>query len=181
VNQTLLEKSVNQPIIKTWLEEGSIIFKTMITNPSATKQVVPLKFYLPKEAKEKDVMKVDEGVVIKYDTSSESMYIEGNFTLAPKETKIVSVEITDIWKIADTEIDSIKNQAEELTKPLSNTSFFAQGVTLKSDINANLENIKRIQNEAVTPEARTKTKDKRAKTMCQYANPDKFGTSCANR
>jgi hypothetical protein len=64
------------------------------------------------------------------------------------------VEITDIWKIADTEIDSIKNQAEELTKPLSNTSFFAQGVTLKSDINANLENIKRIQNEAVTPEAR---------------------------
>jgi hypothetical protein len=126
----------------------------MITNPSGTKQSVPLKFYLPKEAKEKDVMKVDEGVTVKYDTTSESLYIEGSFTLAPKETKIVSVEITDIWKINETEIDSIKNQAEELTKPLSNTSFFAQGVTLKSDINANLENIKRIQSEAVTPEAR---------------------------
>jgi hypothetical protein len=126
INQTLLEKTVNKPIIKTWLEEGSVIFKTMITNPSSIKQSVPLKYYLPKEAAKKDIMKVDPGVTIEYDTAAESLYISGNFDLAPNETKIVSVEVTDIWKIDATEVESLKNQTVELSKPLANTAYFAQ-------------------------------------------------------
>jgi len=154
VNQTLLEKSVNKPIIKSWLEEGSIIFKTMITNPSSVRQSVPLKFYLPKEVAKKDIMNIDSEVKVEYDTNEEAFYITGDFSLAPNQTKIVVVEVTDIWKIAQTEINSLELQTNELSKPLEKTAYFAQGVTLKSDILAQLENINRIQKEAITPEAK---------------------------
>jgi hypothetical protein len=113
-----------------------------------------LKYYLPKEATKKDIMNVDSGVAVDYDASAESLYISGSFNLGPNETKIVSVEINDIWKISDTEIASLNKQATDLSKPLEKTSYFAQGVTLESNITAQLENISRIQKEAVTPEAR---------------------------
>jgi hypothetical protein len=67
------------------------------------------------------------------------------------------VEITDIWKIADTEIASLKTQSEELSKPLEKTSYYAQSVTLTSDISVLLENIDRTQKEAITPDERIQT------------------------
>ena len=157
VNQTLLEKSVNQPVIKTWLEEGSIIFKTMITNPSSVTQKVPLKFYIPKEASKDDVLKIDSELSINYDPEVSAFYVFGEFTLPPKNTKIVSIEVTDVWKISDDELNSLRSQTNELFTPLKNTAYFAQGVTLKSDILVQLDNISRTQNEAITPESRIKT------------------------
>jgi len=154
INKDLVEKVVDKPVVKTWLEEGSIIFKTMVTNPSSKRQTATVKFYLPKEAREKDIMKIDSGVSVNYDSEKEALYVSGDFNLAAKETKIVSVEINDIWKIAETEIESLKVQSEELSKPLEKTAYFAQGVTLKSDINILLESISRTQKEAVTPEAK---------------------------
>ena len=157
INKDLAEKVVDRPIVKTWLEEGSIIFKTMVSNPSTKRQNAAVKFYLPKEAKEKDIMKVDNGISVNYDSEKESLYVTGDFSLAAKETKIISIEITDIWNIAETEITSLKTQSEELTKALENTSYHAQGITLKSDILILLENISRTQKEAITPEAKIQT------------------------
>lgn len=154
VNKDLMEKVVDKPIVKTWLEDGSVIFKTMVTNPSTSRQNASVKFYLPKEATQKDIIKVDEGASVNYDSGTESLYVSGDFSLAPKETKIISVEITDIWKISETEIESLKVQSEELIKALDKTAYYAQGITLKSDITVLLESISRTQKEAVTPNER---------------------------
>jgi len=155
VNRTLLEKVSNQPIIKTWLEEGSIIFKTLITNPSTiTAQTVPLKYYLPRELKKEDIIKMDEELKVDYDTSQEAFYVSGEFDLKPQETKIITVEVKDIWKISEDEISSLRKQAEELSKPLKGTSYFAQGTLVKSDIDVSLDKILRIQKEANTPQGR---------------------------
>ena len=155
VNRTLLEKVSNQPIIKTWLEEGSIIFKTLITNPSTiTAQTVPLKYYLPRELKKEDIIKMDEELKVDYDTSQEAYYVSGEFDLKPQETKIITVEVKDIWKISEDEISSLRKQAEELSKPLKGTSYFAQGTLVKSDIDVSLDKILRIQKEANTPQGR---------------------------
>ncbi len=155
VNRTLLEKVSNQPVIKTWLEEGSIIFKTLITNPSnITSQTVPLKYYLPREVKKENIIKMDEGLKVDYDASQEALYVNGEFKLGPNETKLVSVEVEDIWKISEDEINSLRKQAEELSKPLKGTSYFAQGTLVKSDIDVSLDKILQIQKEANTPQGR---------------------------
>ncbi len=158
VNRVLLDKFSNSPIVKTWLEDGSVIFKTLITNPSTiSKQTVPLKFYLPKETRKEDLIKVDTGLNVEFDSKEDAFFVSGLFPLNPGETKIVAVEVKDVWKINTTELDSLRMQAEDLSVPLKDSSFFAQGVTLKSDIVVRLDDIKRLQSEAYTPEDRIKT------------------------
>lgn len=157
VNQTLLEKTTVKPIIKTWLEEGSIIFKTMITNPGTTRQTVPLKFYLPREADKKNVIKIDAGLDVAYDSEESAYYVTGEFDLNPNETRVVAIEVEDVWKIPQSKLDSLKLQTEELAGTLKNSAYFAQGVTIKSDVLVALENIGRTQKEAVTPDSRIKT------------------------
>jgi len=155
VNRTLLEKVSNQPVVKTWLEEGSIIFKTLITNPSKTApQTVPLKYFLPKEVQKENIIKMDEGLRVDYDASQEAYYVYGEFELEPEETKILAVEVEDIWKISEEEVNSLRKQAEELTKPLKGTSYYAQGQLVKTDIDLSLDKVLRLQKEAVTPQGK---------------------------
>lgn len=155
VNKTLLTKISEQPIIKTWIEEGSIIFKTLITNPSSTlTQKVPLKYYLPREIKEEHIIKIDPDLTLDYDAIQEAYFVFGEFELKPNETKVLSVETQDIWKISNEEILSLRNQAENLIKPLKNTSYFAQGSLVKADIDASLDKIERLQKEATTPQGK---------------------------
>lgn len=155
-NKRILEDGKNVPIITSWLEEGSIIFKTLITNPSSVRHDVPIKFYLPKEASLQDVMKIDKELTTAYDPSQDALYVSGQFSLGPGETKIVAIEMTDIWKISPKETESLRLQAQELFEPLKNTAFFAQGATLKSDVTAALDTADQVQAEAQTPEARIK-------------------------
>jgi len=155
VNRMLLDGLAHQPVIKTWLEEGSVIFKTLITNPSQLyTQTVPLKYYLPREAKKEDIIKMNEGLSVEYDVSREAYYVSGEFKLKPGETKTFSVEVADVWQIPEEEITSLKNQADELFEPLKKTSYFAQGSTLKNDIYASLDKAESLMKNAYTPEAR---------------------------
>ncbi len=170
VNRTLLEKVSNQPIIKTWLEEGSIVFKTLITNPSTvTSQTVPLKYYLPREIKKENIIKMDDELKIDYDASQEALYVSGEFQLGPNESKLISVEVEDIWKISEEEVNSLRKQAEELLKPLKGTSYFAQGSLVKTDRDLYLEKILRLQKEANTPQGRIRA-FREAKTEMQIVN-----------
>ena len=155
-NKSILEKTSEKPVITSWLEEGSIIFKSMLTNPGGMKQMVPFKFYLPKEADKKNVLKIDPELTLTYDPEQGAYYASGNFVLNGHETKIVAIEVEDVWKISDSQINSLKLQADQLSKPLNGTSYFAQGSTLKSDILAQLEIISRTQKEAITPDSRIK-------------------------
>ena len=155
VNRMLLDGLAHQPVIKTWLEEGSVIFKTLITNPSQLyTQTVPLKYYLPREANKEDIIKMDEDLSVEYDASREAYYVNGEFKLKPGETKTFSVEVANVWQIPEEEIASLKNQADELFEPLKKTSYFAQGSTLKNDIYASLDKAESLMKNAYTPEAR---------------------------
>ncbi len=155
-NKSLLENGTKSPIVQTWMEEGSIIFKTLITNPTGVAQTIPVKFYLPKEATEKDVIKKDDDLTIEYDAAEDAYYASGQVVLAANATRIYSVEVKDIWKISDEEISSLRIQAKELYAPLKGTSYFGQGATLYADIVASLDSASRIQKDANTPEERIK-------------------------
>lgn len=157
VNKIQLEQLNNKPIVKNWLEEGSVIFKTLITNPSKiTSQKVSYSLNLPSEVKENHIIKKSSGIEIKYDSNQGFYYGSGEFELKPKETIILEIEVEDIWQISDEKINSLKKQAEELYQPLKKTSFFAQGSTLYSSILASLDEIVEIQKRAVTPDDKIK-------------------------
>jgi hypothetical protein len=157
VNRIQLEKIDNKPIIKTWLENGSVIFKNLITNPSSSvTQNVSFSYNLPAEVKESDIIKKSNNLTIKYDTSKSSLLSTGEFSLKPKETLVVEIEVKDIWTIPQEKIDSLRRQANDLFAPLKKTSYFAQGATLNSDILASLDRIIEIQKSSDLPEEKIK-------------------------
>lgn len=153
-NRQFIAQGPNRPLSSLWLEEGSIVFKSLISNPSKSiSQNAPVKYYLPKEVTRENITKVEEDLTLNYDSEKDQYYVSGSFTLGPGETKTISVTVDDsVFEINDAEITTMRKQAEELSKPLNNTAYFAQGVTLKTDIDASLDKIGSLQKNATTPE-----------------------------
>src|SRR3989344_5174276 len=157
-NRTLLEKTVNKPIITTFLLEGSVIFKSLIVNPSSRiSQSVDFEYYLPEELSKEDVLELDPNLTLNYNSDKNQYYVAGTLALAPSETKTVSVKTEDILQISQDEVETVRKQVEELAKVLNvSTAYYAQGVTLKSDIDVSLNKVVEIQKNKVTPEAKIK-------------------------
>jgi len=157
-NVALLLNGSNQPIHTVWLEEGSIVFKSLMSNPSKVlEQTMPLKFYLPKEVTQENVSKLDEELAIHFDMEKEQSYVSGEFTLAPSETKTVSVTVDEsVFQIGQSQLASLEEQVAVLAKPLEHTAYFAEGVTVSADIKAALARIKALHIAGVIPEARVK-------------------------
>lgn len=156
-NKKLLALGSGKTMVNVWLELGSIVFKTVATNPSTlVAQNVDIKYYLPKEIKQGDIMKTDAGLSVSYDSEKDQLYVLGTFRLTPGQTRTFSVETKDIWEMAPAEIQSIRDQANELFKPLEKTAYYAQGVSLKSDINASMDQVSVLIAGAVTPEEKIK-------------------------
>ncbi|MCX6816686.1 MAG: SH3 domain-containing protein [Candidatus Beckwithbacteria bacterium] len=155
LNQQMLAQAVGTPIRSLWLEEGSIIFRAVITNPSTIiSQTVPLKFYLPRELKTEDIVTLDPSLNTQYDAVEDALYVTGSYELKPEETKLVFVEVQDIWQLAPAELETIRKQAAELLRPIEKTSYFSQGTVLKSQIEVTLDKILMAQKKAITPENR---------------------------
>jgi hypothetical protein len=153
INRQLLEKTVNEPVVKVILEWGSVIMKFVIVNPSdSTTQKIPFKAFLPKEVKQEYIMDLG-GLNINFDTSTEQYYVTADITLKPGESITRSVEIKDIWIVSPEETASLRKQADEMSGGLKSTAFFAQGLTLKTDINTRLDKITRKQKDnSATPQ-----------------------------
>lgn len=152
-NQRLLAAKAGQSLSNTWLELGSIVFKSLVTNPSALiSQKVTVKYYLPPEVKKEDIISVDSGLTVKYDTEKDQNFVSGEFLLAPSETRTVAVRVSDVWQITPEEVESLRKQAAALATPLTGTAYFAQGVTLKSDIDAALDRVLLLAKANSTPE-----------------------------
>ncbi len=145
INRQLLEKVANQPIVKVVMEWGSVIIKFVIVNPSdSTTQKVPFKAFLPKEVKQEYIIDLG-GLTLNYDTTTEQYYVTADITLEKGSAVTRSVRIKDIWIISEDEVASLRKQADELSSGLKNTSYFAQGLTLKTDINTRLDKVVRKQ------------------------------------
>ncbi|MEE8131599.1 MAG: hypothetical protein V3T98_00950 [Candidatus Paceibacterota bacterium] len=147
VNKLLIDKAANKPVIKTWFEWGSVVLKMLVINPSVSQsQIIPFEAYLPREVKPEHI--IDRGdLILDFDEENNLWYVHKEIRLAAGESATKRVEIKDIWIVHEEDIDSLRNQFEELIKPLEKTAFFAQAVTLKSDADRLLDGIIRKQNE----------------------------------
>ncbi len=156
-NKKLLLKNNEKPFSNTWIEEGSMVFKTLLTNPSSLiKQKIPLKYYLPQEIKKEDIIDYDKNLKIEYDVEKKQFYVEGEFELAPNESKTVFVRVQDIWELDIDEIESLRRQVNELIKPLEKTTYFGQAITIKSNIDVILDKILANTKKSMTPDNKIK-------------------------
>ncbi len=103
--------------------QADIVLKILIVNPSKEQpQKVPVKAYLPKEAKPEDI--IDKGdLEVGYDTQQGSYYVYGEYELKPLETLEKEIELRDIWVIPPGELESLRLEAEKINKLLKNTEF----------------------------------------------------------
>lgn len=181
VNRSLLEGLTTDPIVRTWLEVGSIIFKTLAFNPSyKEKKLVKIKFYLPKEFKRENLIKMDDELQLSFDPAENAFYYHAEVGLAPRQSKIFQVEVEDVWQIKKEELESLRRQAEQLFEPLKETSFYAQGAILKSDIDVQLDKVWQLMINAYTPEARIKAyRDASVELASVYQKIDNLKTLLA--
>ncbi|MDD5431542.1 MAG: hypothetical protein PHO70_00925 [Candidatus Omnitrophica bacterium] len=124
---------------------ANIVLKVIAVNPSKEQvQRVPVKAYLPKEAKPENV--VDKGdLEIAYDTQQGSYYIYGEYELKPGEIVERDIEIRDIWTIPETEITPLKTEINKLYDLLKNTEFSDRISFLKNNIESKLNQVQENQ------------------------------------
>lgn len=157
LNRSSLASAVDSPVRGLWLEEGSIIFRAVITNPSSLiTQEAPIRFFLPKELKMEDIMTIDPSLSASYDTVTDSLAVSGTFDLKPGTTKIVAVEVEDVWQLNDQELVTLSQKAKDLMTPLQKSSLLSQGLVLKSDIESSVQKLLSSQSKATKPENRIK-------------------------
>ena len=157
-NRMLLARGSSKAMASIWLEEGSVIFKSFVSNPSLLiSQTAELKYYLPKEVKKEHILETDAGIDVKYDSEKDQYYVEGSFLLKPGESRVLSIRVDDVWHVSAEELASLRKQAEELARPLEKTGFFAQGVTLKSDIDVSLDKVVALLKNDATPELKIRS------------------------
>jgi hypothetical protein len=157
-NRLLLTGNAGKAVGKIWLGEGSIIFRAVTINPSKIiSQKVPIEIDLPEEIQKENIINSDPNLKIVFNTDKNQLVATGEIELSPEETKTYLVEVEDIWQFSESELNSIKKQAEDLTTTTINTAYYAQSLSLKSDINVTLEKVISRQKEAITPENRIQT------------------------
>lgn len=155
LNQNLLAASANTPVRGLWLEEGSIIFRAVLTNPSKIiSQSVPVKFFLPRELSDKDIQTIDPNLSATYDPNQEMLAVTGTFDLGPGATKIVAVEVNDVWQLKPEELTALKTKADALVQALGNTTYESQGLVLKNSIITDIDDLLHTQNDNIKPENR---------------------------
>jgi len=146
VQRQILEKVA--PIINTWYTSGSVDLNVMISNPSDGPLKVPVKVYLPKEARMEHIMD-NGGLDIQYDVQLDTLYAQGEFQLGPRESLKKTIKMRDIWQIAEEDLNLMKTQSEKLLKQLEKTQFSAQAVLLKNDLDTRIDKIIRTQAENI--------------------------------
>lgn len=133
--------------------ETSIVLKVIITNPSKEQvQKVPVKVYLPKEAKPENI--IDKGdLEVSYDTQQGSYYVYGEYELKPGEVMPKDIELQDIWAIPDNEIEFLRLESIKLANLLKGTEYADRIAYLTNSIESKLNYIFENQkNPPVNPE-----------------------------
>jgi len=158
LNQALLANNPNSPVALMWLEEGSIIYKASLYNPSKLVSLeAPLSFYLPRETKDEHILEIDPTLSTYFDPDHDAIKVTGQYTLAPLSTKIVSVELEDIWRISDQELSVILTDSQNFATNLAQSNFYTQGLAMKTTIEQLVDKIKDNQNATALPTDRIRS------------------------
>ncbi|MFC1621415.1 hypothetical protein ACFL2G_03825 [Candidatus Omnitrophota bacterium] len=137
---------VDDPVVMTDLQSGSVVFRVVTMNPSKTKsQKVSIKKNLPVEVRPEDIMDTG-GLEIEYDSANAIYYVyKLDVELLPSEIKTFEVEIEDIWVIPDEDISDIKSRVESILSKLEDTEYYFKAEEIADTVYSRLEYISTSQ------------------------------------
>lgn len=121
--------------------EGELTLKVMAINPSKDQaQKAEVKAYLPKEIRLDDVLERGD-LEVTYDNQQGAYFVYGQYDLKPGETLEREIQIRDVWRIPDEELDSLKAEAAKTAALLLKTDFQERVDFLKTVIDTKLGKI----------------------------------------
>lgn len=122
-------------------EFASIKMKVAAANPSKTKtQVARVKAYFPKEITMKDIRETG-GLDIEYDDEQGVYYAYKDVALAPSETKVFELIMSDVWNIPEEELARQKERTDKVMKELEKSEYLTSAEFLSKTIYSRLEEI----------------------------------------
>lgn len=125
--------------------EANLVLKVIAMNPSKEQtQKVPVKIYLPKEAKPEDLVNKAELDAV-YDTQQGSYYLYGEYELKAGESVEKEIEIKDIWVIPESEIGFLMLEAAKLSALLKNSEYGPRVTFLTNSIESRLNFVSESQ------------------------------------
>jgi hypothetical protein len=116
-----------------------------IENPYKNKELKTTnKYYLPAEVKPEHLVD-SQGFSIRYDPDKGQSYLSKEEDLKPQEKKRYEVTIMDIWSVAQTDIDNLKERSRKAFKLLENSEYKDSASYLIENIKVSLEKVEESQ------------------------------------
>ncbi len=120
---------------------ASIYINLVAANASPDKvRELPFKYFLPRELKPDDILDT-AGLQIDYDIDQKSYFVYGTLTMQPQESRVLKIEVRDVWKVTDEEISRLKKEVDDHLVRTQNTPYHDRASVLKQDINRKLDYI----------------------------------------
>lgn len=143
-NKKDLTSPAGNPVSDLWIQEhdGYMLFRGFILNPSATNKTSQVKYSLPAELSNDNIVSFSDNITVEYDPGEETFMLNGNFPLSPQELVTFYAQTDNIWGLTTEDLDGYLKQAEDLTNSLRRTSLYAQASSLKTDIEVDLDKIR---------------------------------------
>jgi diguanylate cyclase (GGDEF)-like protein len=153
VDALKLTIGTDKVVIKDWMETGSVVLKVLAINPSKEEsQEVPIKTYLPAEAKPENVLNRDE-LDIRFDPERSLYFVEKKVMLKPGESYTLHVHIDDIWLVPEPQLAKTRERAANALKALEGTASYDVAKLLHDNVAASLDMIAAKQSdESLSPQ-----------------------------
>lgn len=123
----------------------TVKFQIELSNSSAEKKIMPLKYYLPIEVKPEYIVNKGE-LDAAYDYQKSIYYVyKDAVNLAPNEKKEFIIEVKDVWRIPVQLIEVLKAHTEKLSAMLAGSEYKEFAKSLNDKIISELDDIKTAQ------------------------------------
>ena len=143
-----------KPVVKSWLESGSVKQRILVANNSkTTEEGVPVKEYLPEGVKPEDIISKGD-FKLGYDFERSLYYVHQEVKLAPGASITLEVVMNDIWWIDEAEITMFRYHVKRLATILELSRYAGQVKVLRENIDRRLDRISQVQNTVTATENR---------------------------
>lgn len=117
---------------------GNVFINIVVSNGADEKKETQIKYYLPKEISPEDVINT-AGLKLDYDLDTSMYFVSGTTELGPKESKIIKLEVKDVWRVTDEEVDLLRTQIDRNLELLEKTELYDSAKILRDNMVGKLE------------------------------------------
>ncbi len=102
---------------------AAMYINLVAVNPSSTQsRQLPITYYFPKELKPDDVQDA-AGLDVDYDIDQACYFVHGVITMLPKESRVIKIQVRDVWYITQQEVDVLRKQMGENLDRVQGTPY----------------------------------------------------------